>query len=180
MSFDFTVPQAQVFGAQLPTDFTVSYHLSQDDADANSAALSLPYQNTDSTEEIFIRIENNANANCFDTTSFTLNVFDTPIANIVGTVEECDDLDDGDDANGQKEIDLTAFDSDVLDTQDATFFSVSYHLTQDDADSNTGALPSPYYNTTAFSYQVFARIENNLKTDCYDTTESTVNIYAAP
>ena len=180
LSFDFTVPQAQVFGAQLPTDFTVSYHLSQDDADANSAALSLPYQNTDSTEEIFIRIENNANANCFDTTSFTLNVFDTPIANIVGTVEECDDLDDGDDANGQKEIDLTAFDSDVLDTQDATLFSVSYHLSQAEADANTGALSSPYYNTTAFSYQVFTRIENNLKTDCYDTTEFTVNIYAAP
>ena len=180
LSFDFTVPQAQVFGAQLPTDFTVSYHLSQDDADANSAALSLPYQNTYSTEEIFIRIENNANANCFDTTSFTLNVFDTPIANIVGTVEECDDLDDGDDANGQKEIDLTAFDSDVLDTQDATLFSVSYHLSQAEADANTGALSSPYYNTTAFSYQVFTRIENNLKTDCFDTTEFTVNINPIP
>ena len=180
LSFDFTVPQAQVLGAQLPTDFTVSYHLSQDDAEANSAALSLPYQNTDSTEEIFIRIENNANANCFDTTSFTLNVFDTPIANIVGTVEECDDLDDGDDANGQKEIDLTAFDSDVLDTQDATLFSVSYHLSQAEADANTGALSSPYYNTTAFSYQVFTRIENNLKTDCFDTTEFTVNINPIP
>ena len=180
LSFDFTVPQAQVLGAQLPTDFTVSYHLSQDDADANSAALSLPYQNTNSTEEIFVRIENNANANCFDTTSFTLNVFDTPIANIVGTVEECDDLDDGDDANGQKEIDLTAFDSDILDTQEATLFSVSYHLSQAEADANTGALSSPYYNTTAFTYQVFARIENNLKIDCFDTTEFTVIINPIP
>jgi len=180
LSFDFTVPQAQVLGAQLPTDFTVSYHLSQDDADANSAALSLPYQNTDSTEEIFVRIENNANANCFDTTSFTLNVFDTPIANIVGTVEECDDLDDGDDANGRKEINLTDYDADVLDTQDATLFSVSYHLSQAEADANTGALSSPYYNTTAFTYQVFARIENNLKTDCYDTTEFTVIINPIP
>ncbi len=180
LSFDFTVPQAQVLGAQLPTDFTVSYHLSQDDADANSAALSLPYQNTDSTEEIFIRIENNANANCFDTTSFTLNVFDTPIANIVGTVEECDDLDDGDDANGRKEINLTDYDADVLDTQDATLFSVSYHLSQAEADANTGALSSPYYNTTAFTYQVFARIENNLKTDCFDTTEFTVIINPIP
>jgi len=180
LSFDFTVPQAQVLGAQLPTDFTVSYHLSQDDADANSAALSLPYQNTDSTEEIFVRIENNANANCFDTTSFTLNVFDTPIANIVGTVEECDDLDDGDDANGRKEINLTDYDADVLDTQDATLFSVSYHLSQAEADANTGALSSPYYNTTAFTYQVFARIENNLKTDCFDTTEFTVIINPIP
>lgn len=180
LSFDFTVPKAQVLGAQLPTDFTVSYHLSQDDADANSAALSLPYQNTNSTEEIFVRTENNANANCFDTTSFTLNVFDTPIANIVGTVEECDDLDDGDDANGQKEIDLTAFDSDILDTQEATLFSVSYHLSQAEADANTGALSSPYYNTTAFTYQVFARIENNLKIDCFDTTEFTVIINPIP
>ena len=28
-----------------------------------------------------VRIENNANTSCFDTTSFNLNVFDTPVGN---------------------------------------------------------------------------------------------------
>lgn len=180
VTFDFTNEQTQVLGAQNPANFTISYHSSLTDAENNTAPLSVPYQNTNSNEEIFIRIENNSNTNCYATTSFFLNVFDTPTANAVATVEECDDLIDGDDANGQKEIDLSAFDSDVLNTQDATLFSVSYHLSQAEADANTGALPSPYYNTTAFTYQVFARIENNLKTDCFDTTEFTVNINPIP
>ncbi len=180
VTFDFANEQTQVLGAQNPANFTVSYHSSLTNAENNTAPLTVPYQNTNATEEIFIRIENNNNTNCYDTTSFNLSVFDTPTANTVATVDECDDLNDGDDANGQKEIDLTAFDADVLGTQDATLFSVSYHLSQAEADANSGALSSPYYNTTAFTYQVFARIENNLKTDCFDTTEFTVNINPIP
>ena len=60
------------------------------------------------------------------------------------------------------------------------FLVFSYHLTQDDANNNDNAISSPYYNTTPFSYQIFARIENNLKTECYDTTVFTVNISATP
>ena len=180
-NLDFVAPQTQVLAEQDPTEFTVSYHLSQDDADTNSGALSLPYQNTNSSEEIFVRIENNANTACYDTTSFTLTVFEAPVANIVETFEICDDGDDGDDANGQAEVTLTDFDAIVLDTQDSTLFSVSYHLSQGDADANTAALTSPYYNAgAAFTYPVFARIQNNLNTDCYATTEFTVNIYKTP
>ena len=180
-NLDFVAPQTQVLAEQDPTEFTVSYHLSQNDADTNSGALSLPYQNTNSSEEIFVRIENNANTACYDTTSFTLTVFEAPVANIVETFEICDDGDDGDDANGQAEVTLTDFDAIVLDTQDSTLFSVSYHLSQGDADANTAALTSPYYNAgAAFTYPVFARIQNNLNTDCYATTEFTVNIYKTP
>ena len=137
MSFDFVASQTQVLAEQDPTEFTVSYHLSQDDADTNSGALSLPYQNTNSSEEIFVRIENNANTACYDTTSLILTVFEAPVANTVETFEICDDGDDGDDANGQAEVTLTDFDAIVLDTQDSTLFSVSYHLSQGDADALT-------------------------------------------
>ena len=180
-NLDFVAAQTQVLAEQDPTQFTVSYHLSQDDADTNSGALSLPYQNTNSSEEIFVRVSNLFNPACYDTTSFTLTVFEAPVANIVETFEICDDGDDGDDANGQAEVTLTDFDAIVLDTQDSTLFSVSYHLSQSDADANTAALTSPYYNAgAAFTYPVFARIQNNLNTDCYATTEFTVNIYKTP
>ncbi|MDC0371570.1 hypothetical protein OAM48_03090, partial [Flavobacteriaceae bacterium] len=166
-NLDFVAAQTQVLAEQDPTQFTVSYHLSQDDADTNSGALSLPYQNTNSSEEIFVRVSNLFNPACYDTTSFTLTVFEAPVANIVETFEICDDGDDGDDANGQAEVTLTDFDAIVLDTQDSTLFSVSYHLSQGDADANTAALTSPYYNAgAAFTYPVFARIQNNLNTDC--------------
>ena len=130
LSFDFVESQNQVFDEQDPTAFSVSYHLSQQDADANDNALAIPYFNTNTTEQIFVRIENNANTSCFDTTSFNLNVFDTPVANTVQTYEVCDDLNDGDDANGQTEIVLTDFNTEVLNGQDADLFNVSYHLSQ--------------------------------------------------
>ena len=180
LSFDFIDIQNQLIGTQDPTAFTVSYHTSLAEAENGDNPLDIPYQNTAATEEIFIRIENNANNNCFDTTSFNLTVFDTPLANTVDTVEVCDTLDDGDDANGQIEITLTDFDATVLGTQDNSLFDISYHLSQDDADSNSNPISSPYYNTTAFSYQVFVRIENNLNTNCYDTSNFTVNIYTTP
>ena len=180
LSFDFIDIQNQLIGTQDPTAFTVSYHTSLAEAENGDNPLDIPYQNTAATEEIFIRIENNANTNCYDTTSFNLTVFDTPLANTVDTVEVCDTLDDGDDANGQIELTLTDFDATVLGTQDNSLFDISYHLSQDDADSNSNPISSPYYNTTAFSYQVFVRIENNLNTNCYDTSNFTVNIYTTP
>ena len=102
------------------------------------------------------------------------------MANAVQTYEICDDLSDGDDANGQTEILLTDFNNEVLNGQDADLFDITYHLSQEDADTNTNAIASPYYNTTAFSYQVFVRIENSLKVECYSTTEFTINIYTTP
>ena len=179
-SFTFQESGDDIINGQDTAVYSISYHLSLADAENNANAINLPYQNTNSTEEIFVRIENNNNSNCFDTTSFNLTVFDTPTANAVQTVEECDNLDDGNNANGQREIDLNNFDNAILGTQDNTLFSVSYHLTQDDANNNDNPISSPYYNTTPFSYQIFARIENNLKTECYDTTVFTVNINPIP
>ena len=179
-SFTFQESGDDIINGQDTAVYSISYHLSLADAENNANAINLPYQNTNSTEEIFVRIENNNNSNCFDTTSFNLTVFDTPTANAVQTVEECDNLDDGNNANGQREIDLNNFDNAILGAQDNTLFSVSYHLTQDDANNNDNPISSPYYNTTPFSYQIFARIENNLKTECYDTTVFTVNINPIP
>ena len=103
------------------------------------------------------------------------------MANTVQTYEVCDDLNDGDDANGQTEIILTDFNNEVLNGQDADLFDITYHLSQEDADTNTNAIVSPYYNNgTPFSYQVFVRIENSLKVECYSTTEFTINIYTTP
>lgn len=53
-------------------------------------------------------------------------------------------------------------------------------MTQAEANSNINALASAYYNANPFTFQIFARIENRLKTDCVDTTEFTVNVNPIP
>ena len=180
VSFDFGGPESQILGTQNPVSFNVKYYASQSEAETNVNPLSLPYQNTAASETIFVRIENTANNSCFDTTAFQLTVFDSPIANAVAEFEVCDDLSDGDDANGQTEIMLTDFDSEVIGTQDPALFDVSYHESLAEAQTNTNPLSSPYYNSNPFNYQIFVRLQNNLKTDCFDTTEFTVNVYATP
>ena len=96
---------------------------------------------------------------------FNLNIFDTPVAGTaVQTYESlADDLNDGDDANGQTEIILTDFNNEVPKwTRCLTYFNITYHLSQEDADTNTNANVSPCANNgTPFSYQVFVRLANS-------------------
>ena len=58
----------------------------------------------------------------------------------VQTYEVRDDLNDADDANGQTEVILTDFNNEVLKGQDADLFDITYHLSQEDADTNTNAI----------------------------------------
>ena len=51
------------------------------------------------------------------------------MANTVQTYEVCDDLNDGDDANGQTEIILTDFNNEVLNGQDADYTKSNYFHT---------------------------------------------------
>jgi surface protein len=73
-NFDLESQTAEVLGAQDPTQFNVSYHDSQVDAEANTNTLSSPYANsTQTAQTIFVRITNTETL-CFTTNDFTLIV----------------------------------------------------------------------------------------------------------
>lgn len=172
--FNLESQTAQILGVQDPTEFTVTYHLSLADADANLNAITSPYENTSNPQTIFARIENNKLTECYDTTSFVIQVFDTPIANAIADQLICDD-----DNDGEWSFDLTSFDSTVLDTQDPLQFTVTYHLTQADADANVNVLTSPYLNV-GNPQIIYVRVENNDNVDCYDTTSFQVEVFDTP
>ena len=170
----------EVLGSQLAADFNVLYFTSQADADAGSNPISLPFSNTSNAQQIFVRIENVLNTTCYDTTSFIVEVFDTPTANVVDTLSFCDDGVDGSLTNGQMDVDLSAATTVVLGSQSPADFNVTYHLNQNDADTNTNALPLTFYNSTPFAQTIFVRIENVLNTDCFDTSSFVVEVFATP
>ena len=170
----------EVLGSQLAADFNVLYFTSQADADAGSNPISLPFSNTSNAQQIFVRIENVLNTTCYDTTSFIVEVFDTPTANVVDTLSFCDDGIDGSLTNGQMDVDLSAATTVVLGSQSPADFNVTYHLNQNDADTNTNALPLTFYNSTPFAQTIFVRIENVLNTDCFDTSSFVVEVNPIP
>jgi gliding motility-associated-like protein len=172
--FDLTVNDDLVLGAQDVTQFNVTYYESQANADSRTNVLSLPFTNTSSPQTIFARIENNDNSDCYNTSSFNIEVFDSPTAIAADNLLECDDNNDG-----FFGFDLTVNDALVLDTQDVTQFSITYHESQAEADSGNNVLLIPHTNTSN-PQTIFARIENNDNTDCFDTISFTIEVFDTP
>ncbi len=179
--FDLTTQDAQILNGQDPLIYEVKYFESLVNANANMNEIIGLHQNNGNPQEIFVRVQNIGNPNCFDTSiSFFIRVFDTPTANTIASIVECDDDVDGDNTNGRKDLDLNALVPTVLGIQNAASNSVSFHGNQGDANTGNNPLPSPYYNVTPFMESIFVRIENNANTACFDTGTFTYTVNPIP
>ena len=173
-SFDFTVKDMEVLGGQSGTLFTVSYHLTQTDADNATNPIAANHVSNLPLEQIFYRMANRAYPECFLTGTFNVGVIDQVVANTPNDLEICDDNNDG-----SATFDLSMVESDVLGTQSPTSVTISYHESQDEADNGLNPLP---LNHTSNSYQksIYVRVANTLDSSCYATTFFQLNIFDTP
>ncbi|MFD2550303.1 T9SS type B sorting domain-containing protein [Bizionia sediminis] len=150
-----------VLGTQSPADFNVSYHNSQ--ADANTGASPLPtnyYNQTPFAEEIFVRVENVLNTNCFSTTSFNLTVNALPEA-FNSNLTQCDT--DGT-PDGQTTFNLNeAFDA---LTGGNPMVTVAFYSNTINAETDTAMLNANAYQNTSNPEVVIAKVINT-ETLCY-------------
>ena len=93
-------------------------------------------------------------------------------------LETCDTSQDGDDANGIAEFDLTQQESILLNGSSASNFSFSYFL--DAVYSNLIANPQTFENTIANSQTVYVRIENNIDGNCFTNVSFNIQVNALP
>lgn len=166
--------------------YNLTYYESMDDA--NNAVNAIPdisnHRNINSpfTQQIYIRVENPADNTClYVGTHVTLTVNPVPDANPVTDLDICDDDDDGDDLNGFiQSINLESQTSDILNGQDPSIFSVTYHESASDATSGINAITSPFSNTVANNQTIYVRVTNTI-TQCYtDRSSFEVNIRPLP
>ncbi|MDB4591068.1 T9SS type B sorting domain-containing protein [Flavobacteriaceae bacterium] len=180
----------EALGLLDPLLYTVTYHNSQVDADAGTPILANPYPVTGPSEEIFVRIENNAlitenPTDCFVTDSFELFVY--PLVEAIEPLPFilCDDFPN----DGFAEFDL------LIDNDGDGFpdlwneitggnpnLIVTYHELV--ADAETGANPidtaTPFINTIP-SYQIiYPRVESITNDICFDVTELVLQVDQAP
>ncbi|WCO00347.1 T9SS type B sorting domain-containing protein [Psychroserpens ponticola] len=154
------------------TNIIISYHSSQTDANNNLNPLPTNYTYTTNNDTIYIRLEH-AITGCWTTYNFNLIVNPLPIANVPTTFLACDDISN----NAIETIDLTLQNAQVLGAQSDMLFTVSYHIDETSANSNTNVLPSSYGASNGQT--IYVRIENN-STGCYSTTLFDVLIYEHP
>ena len=179
-TFEFSDITSQVLATQNAEVFSVHYFTSQEDADNFENEIGNSFQNESNPQLIFARIHNIQNTSCYDITSFNIEVFNTPIANPISPIITCDDMSDGDETNGQTTINLQPFIADILGTQNPDNHTISFHPTQDDANNNTSPLSLNYYTINPLNDLIFARIENNLNTNCFSTTPINITVNPIP
>ena len=171
-SFDLTTQTASILGTQLPDNFTVSYHETQDKAaDGTSVGITFPYTNTSNPQTIYTRVTNK-NTGCYtSTTSFNLVVSELPEANAVSDILLCDNNSVGTDTDGFiNDFDLEIQTATILGNQDPNDFEITYHLSSINANDLTkNGLTSPFQNTVKDTQTIYIRVLNK-NTNCFRAT----------
>ncbi|MBN2869084.1 MAG: gliding motility-associated C-terminal domain-containing protein, partial [Flavobacteriaceae bacterium] len=173
--FDLTTRDQFILDTQSNTTFSINYFSSLIDAENNNNPLSTNYYNTNMEEEIFARIENSQNNQCYDITSFNIIVAALPTAYPVNDYIVCDDESN----DGIATFNLTSINNQVLNGQSSTTFSTSFHTTYIDAIDGSNSLPNNYTNQSA-NEEVFIRVFNSDYPDCFNITSFNLIVSQQP
>jgi len=133
---DATVTAAILGANQLPADFTITYYLTPQGANpqTNTGETPLPnsYQNvTPNSQNIYIRVVNNATGCVNATGVLTLAVEPAAFATGPQSFSDCDNYNDPYD--GIHQLDLTQYDAAILNGQNPAIFLISYYHSQADS-----------------------------------------------
>ncbi len=174
-TFDLTTQETQIIGAQTASSIVVSFHASQTDADANTNPLNAGnYTNTAAYQEtIYVRVSNVSDTSCYDTTTFDVLIFDTPVLGDISDWLICDDNNDG-----LYNFNFSLMDAEIFNGLDPTAYTVTYYESQTDADTDVNAITGSYQNTSN-PQTIYFRVENNGNTTCSDTSSFTIQVFDA-
>ncbi|MCF6133553.1 adhesin, partial [Flavobacterium sp. WG47] len=190
--FDLTNPllAPQILGpSQAVSDYTVSYYLTQANAASGTSPLASPYTNTTpNSQNIYIRVVNNATGCVNATGVLTLAVEAYAVANPVTPYHQCDSgIPDNNPFDGVDIIDLDAlWTTEVLGGQNPAVFLVSYYTV--DPTLNPTAVPltlqqAQTYTTDAGTDTIWIKVENSSNTIvpfCSDVTQGSITVEPKP
>lgn len=77
-AFNLTGQNSQILGNQDPNDYTITYHINQNDANTGDNPLPEPYTNESNPQTIYARVIHNSLNVCYGTTSFPIFIGNTP------------------------------------------------------------------------------------------------------
>ena len=174
--FDLSLSGPEILGGQNPASIQISYHATQADAENGTDPYDASaYTNTTAYgETVYIRAENISDGSCYDTTSFELRIYDAPVRQTVENWQVCDD-----DNDGFSTFDLAQKDAEVLGSQSATDFKVTYHLTEAEALAGTNPILGPITNA-GNPQEIFYRLESNAHAPCFLTDRFLLEVFDTP
>ncbi|WP_310993539.1 CARDB domain-containing protein, partial [Aequorivita marina] len=162
-----------VLDGQSATDYQVTYHSTQSDADNGNAPLPNIYNVPVPGVRVFIRIETAIDGDCYLTTSVNITIDSTPNVNQTpAPLVSCDS-----DNNGITSFFLHNADADI--SLGNPSLTVTYHYTLLEAQNAQGELSEPFDNIVPYNDEVYARIEGS-PADCYATVLLKLEVRDSP
>lgn len=180
-SFDFSATTAEVLNGQDATLFEVFYFTNQLDADNNENAITLPYINTSAftSETIYARIHNLHNPICYETESLKIEVFESPAPPAtITTLTKCDSNDTGTDTDGFEVFNLTDKESEILNGQTATDFTITYF--EDTAYTIPITTKTAYKNSVKNIQPIYFKVTNNNNANCVVSSFFNIEVFTLP
>ncbi|NNK83835.1 MAG: T9SS type B sorting domain-containing protein [Flavobacteriaceae bacterium] len=165
---------AVLLGNQNSSDYTVTFYNSQADADTGTNTILTPnayYNSIPNQEEVFVRIENNLNTDCYSTTSF--NIIVNPIPESFNTsIFQCDE--DGI-PEGFTLFNLTEVNDDI--TGGAANTSTAFYETLTDAQNSTNPINENAYSNITNPQTIYVQVIND-NSECFSIAELELEVSA--
>jgi predicted RNA-binding protein with TRAM domain len=153
----------------------VTYHLTEANAQAGTIpSIASPYTNITNNQIIWVRVFNTLTT-CYRYFQMELEVI-SPIAGTPPPLVSCDEVPNDEFSR----FDLSEADDSIINGQ--IDMSVTYHLTELEAEAGVGILPIVFTNTIPTNQTIYARLQSTLPgfQDCYDTIALDLIVNAAP
>jgi len=163
--FDLTQNTPLAIGEQ--ENVTVSYFLTQQQADDNESPITTPsaFENTENPQEIFIRLTSIEDDDCYITDSFFLTVNFTPLAASGSDLEVCEYNAE----TGTAFFDLT--DNEGLITNNQLNTQIDYYLNDDDAQNAENEILNPQnFENTNNPQTIYVRLSNTDHPECFSVS----------
>lgn len=160
--FDFSNNLVLVKGNQTQVEVSFFTDLIQAQNNQNPITDITAFENTTNPQEIFIRLTNLQDPDCFLITSFTIQVYTLPQWNQPDDIIVCNNT-------TQEEIgivDLTVLESEILSNPSA--YTFLYFTNLDEAESNTNPIHNPeFFENNQNPMLIYIRIQHPDFEDCY-------------
>ena len=107
-----------------------------------------------------------------------VNVFTTVIPTTISPLTDCDNDLDSNDTNGFIEFDLTQKETEILNGQSSSDFTLTYFTVSDY--NPASEIGSTFTNTIADSQPIYVRVTNNLSAACFTDTSFEIVVLKLP
>lgn len=155
-TFNLNTKIPEITGGIDNSNIIVTFYETQEDADADVNILDPIYSNiTQSIQTIYVRVSSNF-GDCYQTTTLDLVVDTDCVAASSVTISICST-----NANGEEQIDLTTEEETILNGQNPSEFTVSYYLSEMDAENETNIISNPQQYIVFSNTTLFVRVDDN-------------------